>query len=65
MSGKSEIYLGEDESHLVPDVGKETLQLGVVLQIFIVSKDGLSHHGVLSQEDDGSSTNSTLNENRS
>ena len=43
-----QVLLGEDESNVATDVGKDLLQGGVVLD---VTPDGLAHHGVLAHED--------------
>ena len=44
-----ELFLGEDEADVAPDVREQPLEVGVVLQ---VAPDGLAHHGVLAHEDD-------------
>ena len=46
----NQLLVGEDKADVLLDVGQQTLEVGVLLQ---VTADGLAHHGVLAHEYDG------------
>lgn len=56
LADLGQIALGEDESNVALDVGQQLLQLGVVLQM---PTDRLTHHRILSHQNDAGSAEQT------